>query len=270
MSADQYFDHRDVRLRYRDEGAGSALVFLHGWTLDLDSCQPQADELSRSFRIIRLDRRGFGFSSGSPSIDDDVADLLALVDHLQLDKLTLVGVSQGARVAISFAIWNAPRLAALVLDGSPDPTLASMGGVAKELPLAHYRELTRTAGLEAFRREWLDHPFMQIHTNDPDTRELLKRIVNRYPGRDLLDWSTQRDEPIAAEALRSIRTPTLVLNGALDTERRRQVGDLLAGRLPAADRQLVPNGGHLANLDAPQVYNEIIRQFLVRRVRIAA
>lgn len=270
MSADEYFDHRGVRLRYRDEGVGPAIVFLHGWTLDLESWQPQADELSSSFRIIRLDRRGFGLSSGSPSIDDDVTDLRALLDHLQAEKVAVVGVSQGARVAITFAIAQASRLAALVLDGAPDPTLPSMGGVALELPMSHYRELACTAGLEAFRREWLDHPFMQLHTDDPATRELVQRAVWRYPGRDLLDWSTQRDEPIAAEALRTLRAPTLVLNGALDTERRKQVGDVLASRLPAAERQLVARGGHLSNLDDPHAYTEIIRQFLVRRVRIAA
>ena len=55
MSADQYFCHRGVRLRYRDEGAGPAVVFLHGWALDLESWQPQADELRSAFRIIRLD-----------------------------------------------------------------------------------------------------------------------------------------------------------------------------------------------------------------------
>ena len=266
MPADQYFDHRDVRLRYRDEGVGVPIIFLHGWTLDLESWQPQAIELSRSLRVIRPDRRGFGLSSGNPSLDDDVRDLRALIDHLQLDKVVVVGVSQGARVAITFAVGHAGHLSALVLDGAPDPTLPSVGGVARELPLARYRELARTAGLAAFREEWLEHPFMQLHTQGADARELLRQIVQRYPGRDLLDWSSQRDEPLSDDALRNLRTPTLVMNGSLDTERRKQVGDMLASRLPDAERQLVPDAGHLANLDAPQAYNDIIRQFLVRKM----
>ena len=267
---DQYFEHRDARLRFRDEGAGAPVIFLHGWTLDLDSWQPQASELSRSFRVIRLDRRGFGLSSGSPSIDEDVRDLRALIDHLQLKKVTVAGVSQGARVAITFASANPSRLSALVLDGAPDPTLPSEGGVGKELPIGRYRELARTVGIEAFRREWLEHPFTELHTSDPAVRALLEQIVNRYPGRDLLDWSTQRDEPIDAATLRGIQIPTLVMNGALDTERRRQVGDWLALSLPLTERALVPNGGHLANLDQPHAYNELIRRFLMRQARIAA
>ena len=271
MSADQYFTHRNVRLRYRDEGAGAPVVFLHGWTLDLESWEPQASALAASFRVVRLDRRGFGLSSGNPSIDDDVDDLAALCDHLQIERVTLAGASQGARVAINFAIAHASRLAALVLDGAPDPTLPSLGGgVDRELPMPRYRELARTAGIEAFRREWLEHPFMRLHTRDAIAHELLTRIVARYPGRDLLDWSTRPEELLSAEAMRNMRTPTLVINGALDTERRRQVGDMLASRLPNAERKLVANGGHLANLDEPEMYNEIIRQFLVRQARIAA
>ena len=271
MSADQYFTHRDVRLRYRDEGAGAPVVFLHGWTLDLESWEPQANALAASFRVVRLDRRGFGLSSGNPSIGDDVGDLAALFDHLQIDRVTMAGASQGARVAISFAIAHASRLSALVLDGAPDPTLPSLGGgVARELPMARYRELARTAGIEAFRGEWLEHPFMQLHTHDAAAHELLRRIVARYPGRDLLDWSNQREELLSTEVMRNIRTPTLVINGALDTERRKQVGDMLASRLPNAERKLVANSGHLANLDEPEMYNETIRQFLVRQARIAA
>jgi pimeloyl-ACP methyl ester carboxylesterase len=270
MSADQYFEHHNIRLRYRDEGAGPPIVFLHGWTLDLESWEPQAHYLQNTLRVIRLDRRGFGLSGGNPSIDDDVGDLVALLDHLHIDKVTLVGVSQGARVAISFGTAHPSRLSALVLDGAPDPTLPSMGGVARELPMARYRELARIAGIEAFRREWLQHPFMQLHTQDAAAHELLRQIVARYPGRDLLDWSTQRDELLSAEVMRNMRVPTLVINGALDTERRKQVGDTLASRLPNAERKLVPNSGHLANIDEPAVYNDIIRQFLVRQARIAA
>jgi pimeloyl-ACP methyl ester carboxylesterase len=270
MSPDRYFDCPGARLRFRDEGEGAPVVFLHGWTLDLDSWEPQVEELSGSCRVIRLDRRGFGLSTGNPSIDDDLRDLQALIDHLELANVTLVGVSQGARVAITYALANPPQLIALVLDGAPDPTVASVGGVAKELPIARYRELARSSGLAAFRKEWLAHPFMQLHTRDAATHALLERIIERYPGRDLLDWSTQSDEPIAAAALHDVRTPTLVLNGALDTERRRQIGEMLAAALPAAERQLVAGGGHLSNLDAPQAYNDIIRGFMMRRARIAA
>jgi len=69
--------HRELqvpgaRLRYRDEGSGRAVVFVHGWTLDLDVWEPQLP-LAAELRVVRYDRRGFGLSSGDPSLAHDVS-----------------------------------------------------------------------------------------------------------------------------------------------------------------------------------------------------
>ena len=60
-SADRFLPVPGARLRFRDEGSGVALVLIHGWTLDLEMWSPQAQPLRDRFRIIRMDRRGFGF-----------------------------------------------------------------------------------------------------------------------------------------------------------------------------------------------------------------
>src|SRR5262245_9698830 len=87
----------DVRLRYRDDGAGRVVVFVHGWTLDLDMWEPQMP-LSAEMRVVRYDRRGFGLSTGRPSLAADVDDLRALLYSLGIVSPLLVGMSQGARV----------------------------------------------------------------------------------------------------------------------------------------------------------------------------
>src|SRR5713226_5942951 len=81
---DLYIEINGARLRYRDEGKGSAVVFVHGWALDLDMWETQAAALAAAYRVVRLDRRGFGLSSGDPSLVDDVTDLHALCRHLRL------------------------------------------------------------------------------------------------------------------------------------------------------------------------------------------
>ena len=88
-----------VRLRYRDDGVGRALVFIHGWTLDLDMWEPQMP-LAAELRVVRYDRRGFGRSTGLPSPAADVDDLRALLYSLGIVSPLLVGMSQGARVAL--------------------------------------------------------------------------------------------------------------------------------------------------------------------------
>src|SRR4051812_16741047 len=89
----------EIQLHYRDQGSGPAVVLIHGWPLSLRSWEKQAAGLlDAGFRVIAYDRRGFGLSSQPASgydYDTLAADLRALVLHLKLDDVTLVGFSMG-------------------------------------------------------------------------------------------------------------------------------------------------------------------------------
>lgn len=266
---DRYFRSGSVPLRYRDEGEGPAVVLLHGWTLDLETWDPQAAELARSFRVIRPDRRGFGRSGGSPDAVADVHDLETLLDHLQLARAALVGMSQGARAAVGFALGHPGSVTGLVLDGPPGD-LAGLPGDEDDVSHDTFRRLAQAGGLAAFRNAWLRHPLMQLHGGDAVAPELLARVVARYPGRDLTGPPAAPPAAPAAAALARIAAPALVLNGERDSPRRLLAGERLCSLLPRAERALVPGAGHLANLDNPRAYNDIIRSFLERRSRAAA
>jgi 3-oxoadipate enol-lactonase len=273
QAPDHYFEFEGNRLRYCDTGnAGEAraIVFIHGWTLDLDIWEPQVAEFRRAFRVIRFDRRGFGLSSGRPCLADDVRDLRGLLDHLELAQVTVVGMSQGARVGLSFALASAHRVSSLVLDGPPSYAADAETGADEDLPLARYRELVRTSGIDAFRREWHDHPFVRLRTGDANARALLDRVLARYPGRDLVEPPPTSNQRIDTRSLAALRKPVLVVNGEFDTASRRQAGELLVRILPSAEHALVPQAGHLANLDNTPAYNEIVRGFLQRQSRVAA
>jgi pimeloyl-ACP methyl ester carboxylesterase len=159
---DAYLQTDGARLRYRDEGQGHAVIFIHGWTSDLDMWEPQVAPLSTCFRIVRWDRRGFGLSSGRPSLAHDLADIHALCRHLDLRRVALVGMSQGARVALEFARASPAMISCLVVDGPPQ-----MGAAATpDVPYQHYGALARSFGMDAFRREWAQHPLVRLRTHD--------------------------------------------------------------------------------------------------------
>ncbi len=259
---DLYFESNGVRLRYRDEGAGFAVVFVHGWALDLDIWEPQAAALRTDYRVIRLDRRGFGLSSGVPSLIDDAADLQALCRHLQLQRIALVGMSQGARVALHTASVAPAMVACLVLDGPPSMAAANARRDPQDLPYEEYRRIAQTRGMNAFRREWLQHPLARLVTEDAAARELLARIVAHYPGNDLIDPSPGPALITTPAAVQSIVPPVLVIGGALDMDSRRQAADELVRALPRAARVQIPGAGHLCNIDNPQAYGAALRNFL--------
>lgn len=270
QARDGYFSSGGSRLRYRDEGAGDAVVFLHGWTVDLDVWDPQAAELGASMRVIRLDRRGFGLSEGDPSLAADCDDVRALMDELRLRRAALVGASQGARVALAVALRSPERVTAIVLDGPPDETGEAGAGADADLSVDGFRELVRKEGVEAFRRAWRDHPLMRLHSDDAGARASLTRMLERYPARDLLMAVGGRVPPAGAAALSRLVTPALVVNGEHDTPVRLRAGEKLCRTLADAERVVVPGAGHLPNLDNPRAYNDALHAFFCRRARAAA
>lgn len=252
---DAFITAGEVRLRVRVAGDGPAIVFVHGWALDREMWTPQLAEFSTDHRAIAYDRRGFGRSSGAPSIAADVADLCLLLDRLDIAAAALVGMSQGARVVTRFAQRYSHRVRWLVLDGPPSLTDDRSSA---DIPLEDLRRRAQDEGVDAFRRAWLAHPLMQLQTDDEHIRTLVRSIVSRYPAHDLLAGFEPSDESFSPTDL---AVPMLVVNGAFDSPSRLNAAERIAQLVSGAARAIVPNAGHLANLDNPAEYNMTLRTF---------
>jgi pimeloyl-ACP methyl ester carboxylesterase len=260
---DRYFTTDGARLRYRDEGEGPAVLLVHGWTLDLQMWEPQVAALGDAYRLVRFDRRGFGLSSGRPSGAQDIADIGALCAHLAIDRVALVGMSQGVRAVCGFARAAAQKISCLIFDGPPDPDRQA-APADDDVPFSHYLTVVRERGIAAFRSEWAAHPLLTLRSSDPRVRELLAAMLARYPGRDLLEPAAGADAPPSAPPGRPIDAPVLVLTGRHDLASRTRAADELAARIPTGERARIEEAGHLPNLDNPAAYNAVVRAFLDR------
>jgi pimeloyl-ACP methyl ester carboxylesterase len=262
IAADRHLSVPGARLRYRDEGAGAPVVLVHGWTLDLDIWEPQTP-LAAQLRVVRFDRRGCGQSSGNASLPNDVEDLHALITALELVTPMLVGMSQGARVVLDFALRHPSLAGGLLLDGAP-PCAQT------DLPMALFRETARRGGIDAFRKLWAEHPLTQLVTGDPAIHALRSRVLARYRGMDLLAKAEQTPDSLEVGALGQIHVPVRIVNGEYDMETRRDAGKALCAALPASELTIVANAGHMPNLDAPDDYNRIVSEFAHLHLPVAA
>lgn len=241
-------------------------MLVHGWPLNLEIWNPQAPSLRDVRRVIRMDRRGFGTHGGAPSLSGDVSDLLYLFERLDLRNAALVGMSQGARVAMRAMPHLGDRVSCLVLDGAPLDD-GTAGPAESEVPLEAMRQLVATRGVEAFRTEWLAHPLMRLYEPTAESSALLKRIIGSYSAADLADVAANTEgNQFGPVAPADIKVPTLVLNGEHDTNRRR-IGDSLHASLAIAERAIIAGAGHLPNLDKPRDYNAELTRFIEQHGR---
>jgi non-heme chloroperoxidase len=118
----------DIKIYYEDHGSGQPVVLIHGYPLNSDSWERQEPELlSAGYRVIRYDRRGFGYSSRPTTgfdYDTFAADLNALLEQLSLEDVVLVGFSMGTGEVIRYlGKYGSARVRKGVLFGAIPPFL---------------------------------------------------------------------------------------------------------------------------------------------------
>jgi len=115
-----------IEIHYEDHGSGQPVVLIHGYPLNGNSWERQErDLLAHGYRVITYDRRGFGRSS-QPTVGYDydtfAADLDALIEHLDLNNVVLVGFSMGTgEVTRYLATYGSKRVRKAALLGTIPP-----------------------------------------------------------------------------------------------------------------------------------------------------
>ncbi len=237
-------------------GAGPPLILLHGWTLDWRMWLPQIASLSRHFLLIMPDRRGFGRSTAPPDLASEAGDVERIADVLGLGRFALLGLSQGAAVALDCAARYGWRIGSMMVSGAPIAQLVERNEIIR---LDRFQALARGGDMAAMRAEWRTHRLMR-HEN-PATRALVDEMLAAYEGRDLLDPSQLKRVPRGA--LARLPMPLLAMTGRGDSRWRRDCARALGEIAPRGRHALVMGAGHLANLDNPASFNRITCEFLL-------
>jgi pimeloyl-ACP methyl ester carboxylesterase len=245
-----------------------AVVFLHAGIADRRSWDEIMTNLSTDTDVVAYDRRGFGTTTYVPEEHDQVADLCAVLDALDLERVVLVGNSRGGEIALSATLVHPERVSGLVLMapavvGAPPATEADIDPIEAEL--WESLEAADAAGaLEALNlaeiRFWLDGPAAPEGRVAGDARRLaldMNRIAlhAESPG-------YERPPPEAWSRLSELDLPVLVIAGELDMRRQRERAAAAAERINGARLLLMPEVAHLPGLEQPGPVAEIVRTFL--------
>lgn len=258
-----FFDVREIRLAYDDQGTGLPLVFLHAFPLNRSMWAPQIAALSRGFRTIAVDLRGHG-ESDAPlwnfSLDHYADDVRALLDHLAIEQAILIGLSMGGYVGFAFSRKYAHRLKALVLADTRAQADSHEGRTGR----FHLAQTAYSRGAEAVAETMLPKLLgpTSLRTR-PDLVESLRNIIRRTAVSGIVvDLMAMADRPDSIPHLRTITCPTLVVIGEEDNTTPLADAQLMASEIPGARLAVIPAAGHLSNLEQPDVFNELVKGFV--------
>lgn len=256
----------EITLAYSDRGKGLPLVLIHGFPLGRKMWRPQAEALSKAgCRVITPDLRGFGESgltSGIVSMDIYADDIVALLDHLGIDKAVVGGMSMGGYVLLNLLERFPDRVAAQIFiatkAGGDDAS-----GKDRRTALA---EECRVQGiqpvLEAFRN------LLFASTTLTDNPELVDEVFGwinaTAPQGAAAALIAMRDRKNYLPLLGGISQPALVVGADQDQAAPVENSRNIADGLPDAELCILQGGGHLVNLEQPSGFNEAILAFLAR------
>jgi pimeloyl-ACP methyl ester carboxylesterase len=222
----------------------------------------QYDLFANHYRVIRYDIRGFGKSDFPEKPYSNAADLHSLLAHVSAKKVTLIGLSLGAAVATDFAILFPEAVHSLVL---VCPGLGGFPFEDKANDLHAVVEAAQDENYEIAAELWLKNPYMSVAMENPALRDKLTQLarenVRCWLNNPLMN---RRMNPPAAERLREIRAPTLVVGGERDVSDIQKIVAKLTSEISGAKRELVSGAGHLVPMEKPDAFNRIAIQFLAK------
>jgi len=236
------------------------LLCLHGWTLDKQSFAAQRGILEHNITVVSFDRRGFGNNRLPPDFALETADLRAVISAIGRPVI-LYGVSQGARLALRFALEDSAGISGLVLQGGHVDGLQVTEAAGEAIPFDRYRQWLAAGELQLFRADWLAHPLMRRGCESV-APEVMAKLVEAYRGADLLTENALPKPMDMDGDLQALDLPMLVLKGEYEVSSRCQHAEVLAA-LPNAQSVVIDGGGHLCNLSHPEAVNRAIVNWLV-------
>ena len=263
--------HDGVKLYYEETGAGAPVIFVHEFAGDLRRWEAQLRHFGQRYHAIAYNARGYPPSDapeevGKYSQDRAADDIAAVLDHLQLSRAHIVGLSMGGFATLHFGFRHAPRARSL--------TVAGCGYGANPAKREDFRaEVAASAallleqGTEKFAERYAYGPTrVQLENKSPRAFADFKRQLAEHS--DIGSANTLlgvlRERPSLydlKDQMKALNVPTLILAGDEDWPCLLP-GILMKEIIPSAALAVMPNCGHAINIEDPDAFNRIVGNFL--------
>jgi pimeloyl-ACP methyl ester carboxylesterase len=240
-------DANGARLWYATFGSGAAVTLLHGGLANSNYWDHLVRQLAGQFEVIVCDSRGHGRSLNETNVYSYEAmteDVVALLDHLKIERTGIVGWSDGANVGLLMVLSHPRRMSRLIAfagnlnpGGTMDPSDTAVFKSYMARTKTEYESLSPTPG---------------------DYAQFLSRILKM--------WETQPN--IQLDELARIVTPTWIMLGERDEAISRSHTETIASAVPGAGLVILPRVSHFAFLQDALLFNSVVLHLLTKKLSV--
>ena len=254
-------DINGITINYKIEGSGPWVTLSHSLCCDLTMWDELAVALAPTFTVLRYDTRGHGGTSapeGAYSFEQLTADVVGLLDALDIESTHFVGLSMGGMIGQYLALSAPQRVNKLVIASSSSRIPPEAGPLWDER-LRMAREQGCAALVEGTLARWFTTEFRVAR---PDLTQRIGSLIASTPVAGYAGCAAAiRHLDITAQ-LGAIRAPTLVIVGAQDPGTPPAMSETITAAIPGARLEVISPASHLSCIEQAQTFNRLVTNFL--------
>ncbi|MBN2603597.1 MAG: alpha/beta hydrolase [Candidatus Thermoplasmatota archaeon] len=258
------FQWNEYTISYLEDGSGDTLVLIHAFPFNALMWKPQLEKLANNFYIIAPDIPSFGSSFPTPNIltMDLAANFVnALLDHLDIKKANICGLSMGGYISLAFTEFFSEKLEKLILAD----THGAEDFIEKKLQRQKFINEIEKVGtgklLEQFVSSTLG-PSTKAHNLDL-VCQVRKIMEMAKPETIISALRGMAERPARFNVLKKIKRPVCVIVGEDDFITPLSDAEDIVNSTPNAILKVIPNSGHLSNIENPNFFNNVIKDFIL-------
>jgi len=254
----------DRQARYLEAGTGWPVVLIHAFPLNADMWRPQLERVPAGWRLIAPDLRGFGPSSASTAraatVDDYADDVAVLLDRLHIDRAIIGGLSMGGYVTFALFRRSPGRFSGLILADTKSSADTPEGREGRR----NMSELALASGASAVADQMLPKLLgAASRSARPELESHVRHMIESTSVQAITGaLEALSSRPDSTPDLARIAYPALIVVGAEDVLTPPADAEAMARGIARSSLVVVPEAGHLSNLESPEAFSKALADFL--------
>lgn len=260
-----------TNLYYEVAGEGEPILFVHGNFGDCRHWEHQFKPLSKKYKVIRYDVRGYGKSANPKSDEEyyDTDDIKALLEFLGIEKGHICGLSMGSGIVVDFALTYPDKCISLIPIGpwaggfGTEGYKTAAGDTLNKIFYKVIQQLNEKGTKAATDYWWTGTKFVKSSVRSQKSMNELLKMGYEYDYWGFKNPNKRRGaQPVAISRLNEIKLPTLIVTSEYDLIPCIEIAETMKRDIKGSKLITIKDAGHCMNMDKPKEFNKVLTTFI--------